>query len=58
MTLAGLRRILGDLADLPGDTPLDLERLVRRGSMVVHDRMEGVYIDVRLDLKDIADDGH
>lgn len=56
VNLAGLRRIMSDLADLPGDTAIDLERLVRRGSTHVYDRALDMHIDVRLDLEDIVDD--
>jgi len=56
VTLAGLRRLVENLEGVPGDAPIDLTRLDQRFSTTTYDSETDIYIDVRFDLEDLADD--
>jgi hypothetical protein len=54
--VAGLRRLVQRMDGISGDTTIDLTRLNERLSTIVHDPEDGMYIDVRFDLEDLADE--
>jgi hypothetical protein len=56
LTVSGLRRVVRSMDGIPGEATIDLTRLCQRGSAIVYDPEERVYLDVRLDLEDLADE--
>jgi hypothetical protein len=56
LKVSGLRRVVRSMDGIPGDATIDLTRLCQRGSAIVYDPEDCTYLDVRLDLEDLADD--
>lgn len=53
---SGLRRLVERMDGISGDAVIDLTRLDQRLSVNVFDPEDRMYIDVRFDLEDLADE--
>jgi hypothetical protein len=54
--VAGMRRLVQRMDGISGEAVIDLTRLDQRLSVNVFDPEDRMYIDVRFDLEDLADE--